>query len=142
MTTAEVFRDYLGLTPESAPWAFGRNIFCMKCDGYIGRASSPYCKKCGAIGYVEERSYLTATSPLAPKPDPAWLYELVIGSDELTLFGPTPGSHGCVARIADNHSTDGVEVNPIHAVCRALIAADPDLRARLEACEDWKEVQA
>lgn len=138
ITTSEVFRDYLGMTPESAPWAFGRNIFCMKCDGYVGRASSPYCKKCGAIGYVEERSYLTATSPLAPAPNPAWLYELV-GCESFRQMTKFPGKFDV---ISGDYILGGRADNPIHAVCRALIAADPDLRARLEACEDWKEVQA
>ena len=146
MTTSQVFADYLGMTPESAPWAFG--VACPKCGDtdyneepkMIGFGSELECCSCRwkytglNCGFA-----LTTTSPLAPNPDHGWLYVMVVKSNGLTLFGPSPGDPGCVARIDGRLRNDGIHDNPIHAVARALVAADPDLRARLEACEDWKE---
>lgn len=149
MTTAEIFAEHLALTPENAPWAFGRNIFCMKCDAYVGRASSPYCKACKAVGYVEERAYLTATSPLAEKPTPGWLEALVMCGLFASLSRTPckfdfPDYFHCVT--ADDPSTPentfmyGTFGYPTNAVALALLAADPDLRARCEAAEDWGTV--
>lgn len=130
MTTSEVFRDYLAMTPESAPWAYQ----------YFKDGDPP-------LVWSEEHDEaqpnlvraFSATSPLAPAPNPAWLYELVIHKDFLWL-DPQAGGFFAAYR-SHNHNTCRAEVNPnpIHACARALVAADPELRARLEACEDWKE---
>lgn len=131
---AQIFADTLGLTPETAGWAFCRNIFCMKCDAYVGHASSPYCKTCRAVGYVEERSYLTATSPLAEHPTPGWL-EAFVGHAMFRGLDPCPnGFTACWAtdkwtdvQICVNRETD----NPVHACAHALMAANPTLAQRV-----------
>lgn len=72
MTTAEVFAEYLGLTPKNAPWAYGF-VDCPTCKGR-GMVSQPVIRamqpcECGD-GTVRA---VTATSPLAPEPTPGWL---------------------------------------------------------------------
>ena len=117
MTTAEVFSDYLGLTPENAPWAYDFDVAEFLCL---------------------DVPPLTATSPLAPEPTPGWLEALVMRSHRVVLYGTRIGGTDYLATL--DGVFEGVEsTHPTHAVARALIAADPDLCARLEACEDWKE---
>lgn len=136
MTTAQVFADYLGLTPENAPWAFGRNIFCMKCNAYVGRASSPYCKNCKAVGYVEERPHLTATSPLAPEPTPGWL-EVMVRHKHGVLYW---GERSCHAAYEGHPLSE--QFHPTHAVALALIKSNPALRSACERAGDYNEKES
>lgn len=116
MTTSQVFADYLAMTPASAPWAF-------------------------EVHYVRnepESATLTATSPLAENPDHGWLYVLV-QTKHFHWLDPNTTGFFAVAMDDVGHERRAIAHNPIHAVARVLIAADPTLRARLDACEDRKE---
>lgn len=138
MTTAQVFADYLWLTEESAPWAYG--FACPLCgDLPVFTSNGVEAYECGACfaGFREPERILTATSPLAPSPTPGWLETLVQASCGLVFFGPTRGDDGCVARMDGGLSADGLSAHPTHAVALAMLAADPDLRAACAACEDW-----
>lgn len=143
MTTAEIFADYLGLTPENAPWAYFSDL-CPRCNGwcnvYIGLVPSrcPVCKGSG------KENQFTATSPLAEKPTPGWLEVLVCSP--LVGFvcgGAQRHEDGYLAvAITKDHddSVDATDPHPTRAVALALLAADPSLRARCEAASDASEV--
>ena len=124
MTTAEVFADYLGLTPENAPWAWTRHE-----DRKGNELFEPT---------------LTATSPLAPEPTPGWLETLMRVRNFLYLgMNDEDGLPEFYSRAynesAGNESGGFLCAHPTHAVARALIAADPTLRAACErAGEEFK----
>ena len=143
MTTAQIFADYLGLTPEIAPWAWSVRA-CGNCHGkgkmwsyFAGWTEEP-CVVCNG---KKEIKRLTATSPLAPKPTPGWL-EVLVGHERFSGlnkgFYAFAQFHSSPTKASSKHCF----AHPTHAVARALTAADPDLCARLEACEDWKEVSS
>lgn len=140
MTTAKVFAEHCGLTPESATWAYGKRYFydcrCGKdCYDTACEDDMPECSACGnAMQYAYSATCLTATSPLAPSPTPGWLESFFMRKDlRLRLltfpdvYDATAGRDCLLQRAA----------HPTHAVALTLIAADPALRAACEACEDW-----
>lgn len=139
MTTAQIFADYLGLTPENAPWAFG-DTACELCGGVggwwtvagDGAEQETQCPTC----YHGRIQGLTATSPLAPEPTPGWLEALVRHKEFVRLEaqhydGPFVAEYVC--------SPDIYATHPTHAVARALIAADPTLRAACERASDYNK---
>ena len=121
MTTAEIFADYLGLTPEGAPWAWTFH------EDSKGNELFP--------------PSLTATSPLAEKPTTGWCEALIMKSHNLVLYGPDYQAEDCVARVDGDLRTTGTAAHPTRAVALALLAADPDLRARCEQASDWEAVK-
>lgn len=138
MTTAEVFSNYLGLTPENAPWAFDY-VVCPECHGtsYIHNVDeSSRCLRCegrGMATHAYSRALiLTATSPLAPEPTPGWLEALIRRGFDLTNYGSHfEGSARECGVLYEVNAT-----HPTHAVARALIAADPALRSACEVADD------
>jgi len=140
MTTAEIFADYLGLTPENAPWAYFSDL-CPRCNGwcnvYIGLVPSrcPVCKGPG------KEYQFTATSPLAEKPTPGWASVLLrwrlFNEIEVYWKSGVQTFDACVAPQCDMFNA----LTPERAMCLAMIDADPDLRARCEAASDWEVVK-
>lgn len=139
-TTAEVFTQYLGLTPENAPWAFG-DTACELCGGVggwwtvagDGAEQETQCPTC----YHGRIQGLTATSPLADNCDDGWLRWLVACErmDGLSRF---PNGEYAATCWCDNKSYAYIKAaHPTHAVARALIAADPTLRAACERASDY-----
>ena len=120
-TTAEIFADYLGLTPEGAPWAWTEEC------GHCGRGQAPQ---------------FTATSPLAEKPTPGWL-EVLVNYPSFYAIDRCDYNAFC-ASIGDDDNPDcptkAEATHPTRAVALALLAADPILRARCEAASDASEV--
>ena len=147
MTTAEVFADYLGLTPENAPWAW-TNAECERCNG-LGHIRvcvhgsvfcNEKCPKCKGAKY--DPPTLTATSPLAPEPTPGWLYVMAKHHSFSRVIRHDATDYQGVAWMAGmgQHADDS---DPIHAAARALIAADPTLREACERASDYeKEMSA
>lgn len=137
MTTAEVFADYLGLTPENAPWAY--DATCNLCRGnYIlsegDMHTLPYhCPNC--FKGVLHSPRLTATSPLAPEPTPGWLEALV----RHKKFNGLCNYRGNRFRAQWGETAITFAPHPTHAVARALIAADPTLRAACERASDYNK---
>lgn len=135
MTTAEVFSNYLGLTPENAPWAFG-DAACELCGGAggwwtvagDGAEQETQCPAC----YHGRVQGLTATSPLAPEPTPGWLEALVKWHAFLSLGYYSADYTAFVLDDVGRHINGVPATHPTHAVARALIASAPALR---EACE-------
>lgn len=127
MTTTQVFADYCGLTPESAPWAWTEILWCPKCD-----SSSLSCT-CGFNTQLTYKQVFAATSPLAPSPTPGWLEALVRHADFFELAQVRGGFSVCCR---SDFIAEPIR-NPTHAVARALLKTDPALRAQCESCEDW-----
>lgn len=119
-TTAQVFAAACGLTPEAASWAYGPRH----------------------AHYRDRTQVLTATSPLAPSPTPGWL-EVLVRHPNCWWLIPISRKSGRTYEAASENANGDVLcadcANPTHAVARALIAADPALRAACEACEDWAQ---
>lgn len=117
MTTAEIFADYLGLTPEVAPWAYGK------------------------MSFQTGQKRITATSPLAEKPTPGWASVLLrwrlFNEIEVYWKSGVQTFDACVAPQCDMFNA----LTPERAMCLAMIDADPDLRARCEAASDWEVVK-
>lgn len=121
-TTADVFADYLGMTEENATWAY----------------SVPEIR--GRCGQTMPTYQFIATSPFAPDPTPGWLYVMAKHhSFSCVMRHDVNDYQGIVWK--NGMGEFGNERDPIHAVARALVAADPALRARLEACGDWEGVK-
>jgi hypothetical protein len=146
MTTAQAFADYLGMTPASATWAF--DPICKHCDSTLlfpALNEDPTigddfeCNYCdNRFHALEAKHIFTATSPLAEKPDHGWLY-VMVQAKHFHWLDPNTTGFFAVAMDDVGHERRAIAHNPIHAVARVLIAADPTLRARLDACEDRKE---
>ena len=118
MTTAEIFADYLGMTPANAAWAYRSVVY--------------------ASGRREHT--LTATSPLAPEPTPGWL-EVLVRHKSFGGLVPLDSQSGFKAYISDWRTRIHTKyTHPTHAVARALLAADLTLRARCQEASDWREV--
>lgn len=140
MTTAEIFADYLGLTPEGAPWAFDR--LCPICDRDICAGDGRYNFECLAGHQFDAPKHiLTATSPLAEKPTPGWASVLLrwrlFNEIEVYWKSGVQTFDACVAPQCDMFNA----LTPERAMCLAMIDADPDLRARCEAASDWEVVK-
>lgn len=124
-TTAEVFSNYLGLTPENAPWAWTRHE-----DRKGNELFEPT---------------LTATSPLAPEPTPGWRermeqHRAFIALERLCA----PRMYRATCLIYGNGKYQGETVkfdepHPTHAVARALITSDPTLREACERASDYEK---
>lgn len=125
-STAAVFAAYLGMTPENAGWAYT--------SGFVG----------GQHGAARIRTTLTATSPLSAAPTPGWL-EVLLKAPIFEALFPSSGVFCAECGIFDGEERTGCHriraAHPTHAVALALVAADPALRARLEACGDWEGVK-
>lgn len=121
-STAAVFADYCGMTPENAGWAYNSMVYAS------GRRESEF----------------TATSPLAPAPTPGWL-EVLLKAPIFEALFPSSGVFCAECGIFDGEERTGCHriraAHPTHAVALALVAADTALRARLEACGDWEGVR-
>lgn len=138
-TTAEIFADYLGLTPEGAPWAYDR--LCPICDRDICAGDGRYNFECLAGHQFDAPKHiLTATSPLAEKPTPGWL-EVLVCAKRFAWLDPCGGRefYAVAAHDTENHRS-GMDAHPTRAVALALLAAAPDLRARCEQASDASEV--
>ncbi len=140
MTTAEVFANYLGLTPANAPWAFEKWRYCTECGmPQVLDEPAPCCPS----GHCYHR--LTATSPLAPEPTPGWRERLeehraFIALERLCA----PRMYRATCLIYGNGEDQGETIkfddtHPTHAVAHALIAADPALRSACERAADYNE---
>ena len=138
MTTAEIFADYLGLTPEGAPWAFDR--LCPICDRDICAGDGRYNFECLAGHQFDDPKHiLTATSPLAEKPTPGWLEVLVRHKSFSRLIRHDATDYQGIAWLF-GMGVHGESTHPTRAVALALLAAAPDLRARGEQASDASEV--
>lgn len=146
MTTAQVFADYLGLTPENAPWAFG-DTACELCGGVggwwtvagDGAEQETQCPTC----YHGRIQGITATSPLAPEPTPGWL-EGFMKRHICGLIAEWPGkfrarAHMWSEEAKDRRYYEAIAPHPTHAAARALIAADHTLREACERAADYEK---
>lgn len=130
MNTAKVFADYLNLDPVRDGWAYSHPYNDLPDDAIRPAIFIPHT--------------LTATSPLSAEPTIGWLERLVI-HEAFTHLWPNDGREGFMAEARGTNECPcdfmfSDRLHPTHAVARALIAADPALRARLEKCSDWEEV--
>lgn len=148
MTTAEVFSNYLGLTPENAPWAFGVRKRCSKCNKSDDPAWRVRCLWCGYEGekgmpwYTPLEHYVTATSPLAPEPTPGWLEALVMSDCFSGLGKGGKGGFTCIGSPIRKYINMRTNTHPTHAVARALLAADNTLLATCMQCKDWSSYES
>ncbi len=137
-TTAAVFARICGLTPEAHEWAYG----CPECRGpFAALNDTEY--ECWPNPHVFTHPKLTATSPLAEAPTAGWLEALVrhAAFDGLGINDFGKGffaqSKKELGRAAGPYAT-----HPTHAVALALVAADPALKAELQACSDAGNYEA
>ena len=141
MTTAEVFSDYLGLTPDNAPWAFG-DTACELCGGVggwwtvagDGAEQETQCPTC----YHGRIQGITATSPLAPEPTPGWLEVLAMNERFSRLIRHDATEYEGMAWLC-GMGVRSENPHPTHAVARALIAGDPTLREACERASDYNK---
>lgn len=111
MTRAEVLAEYLGATHEVFPALFGR------------------CPITDAI-------YIIAPDPLASgTAADAWLGPLVRTKEFWTIHGFTDGFGANVFREGWKSPFDGKATDPTPAIVRAMMAADPALREKMEGAE-------
>lgn len=145
MTTAQVFANYLGLTPANAPWAYTAECPICLNAALPGGGSSDY-ECCYGHQFDEPRMMLTATSPLAPEPTPGWLEALVRHERFWGLRKNTNTKlYTAEFKTTEAHACDFVFVNrpnDVLATALAFMSADPALRSACERAADYNEKES
>lgn len=135
-TRAEVLAEYLGLNERTHPACFRDAYRCNQCGTPYGGTQNGDCINRGCSGLCEYMPTIALPNPLAPghKAD-AWLGVLVRWKGFWTIhaFEGEFACHltqGAGCEVAEGRSTD-----PVPAIVRAMMAADPALAAKMEGAE-------
>jgi len=133
-TKAEVLARYLGVTEKTHPRVFRAVPICPICDRQ-GTRSKTTCNSCGVLIDESDTDFeLTLPNPLAP--GTAWLGVLdewfMRSLDEWVV---TYGRGIC--GVMTHWMTDGFlyDESPVRARVRAMMAADPAFREKMEGAE-------
>lgn len=147
MTRAELLAEYLGLTPETHPACYEacKRYECMYHPEHrilvhehkMLAVADGFCSVCDCP--IVLRGWATRLSlpdPLAPgTAADAWLGPLVRTKEFWTIHGFTDGFGANVFREGWKSPFDGKATDPTPAIVRAMMAADPTFREKMEGAE-------